>query len=482
MEQALERRKQDENQRFFATRRGFARRGFRAARDDVFWKREERKCFDEEHVTAGINFSKYDDIEVETVGGTGEEEPVESFQEAIERLKLPESLSATIERCGYSTPTPVQKYAIPAVVQGTDVMVTAQTGSGKTAAFLIPIITTALREGVQPPQEGPVYPVGIVLSPTRELCQQIAVEARRLTFKTGARVVTIYGGEKPYLQLKELAKGADIIVATPGRLEDFLQRGVIDVKNVKFLALDEADRMMDMGFEPQIREIVENHGMPEPGDRQTIMFSATFPEDMQNMALDYLDPAYMQIRVGEVGTVVSDIDQHFVDVGHEDKFKILESRLNEVRDEDGKPAKAVVFINTRNMVDNIAWRLRSETDFNPVHMHGMVDQMDRNAAIEQFKNGQADVLVATEVAARGLDIPGIGHVVNFDLPNSGEDYVHRIGRTARLGNKGVASTLVNNGGSPQDRAALPKIVSKLQDGDESVVLPDWLLEKAEGYY
>ncbi|CAK0807747.1 unnamed protein product [Prorocentrum cordatum] len=239
-QQMTEAKQARETDQFWRYQRQVIQRGVRG-RDDMFWASEERQIFKSEaHVTAGINFDKYDDIPVETIGGTGKEQPISSFQEACEKYSLPKELRASIEKCGYNVPTPVQKYSIPAVCSGTDVMVTAQTGSGKTAAFLIPIITTALNNDPVPPAEGPVKPTSVVLAPTRELCQQIAVEARRLTFRTRARVVAIYGGAPAPPQLQLLAEGAEIVICTPGRLSDFLNRGVISVEGVKFLALDEA--------------------------------------------------------------------------------------------------------------------------------------------------------------------------------------------------------------------------------------------------
>jgi ATP-dependent RNA helicase DDX3X len=466
-----------ETEQFFAYQRSMVRRG-KVVRDDMYWAREERAVFKSAHVKAGINFSKYQDIKVETIGGNGTEEPIESFQDACDKFDFPDSLTATIEMCGYDVPTPVQKHAIPAVASGADVMVTAQTGSGKTAAFLIPIVFTALQQGPVPLKEGPVPVTSIVMAPTRELCQQIADEARRLVFKTTAKVCAIYGGAPAAPQLKQLAEGSDIIVATPGRLSDFMKRGVISVENVKFLALDEADRMLDMGFEPQIREIIEDYGMPEPGEggRQTIMFSATFPEDMQNMALDFLDPVYMQINVGRVGVAAADVEQRFEDIGWGDKFESLIPALESVTGEDGAP-KTIVFANMKNTVDNIVYHINRHSSMRAIGIHGDKMQRDRDRAIAEVKSGQSEVLVATEVAARGLDLPGIDHVINFDLPTGGDDYVHRIGRTGRIGNKGVATSFVGN-----QEPGLGSIVEALQEqaakDPEGTQVPQWLEDRA----
>eukprot|EP00401_Gymnodinium_catenatum_P074865 CAMPEP_0117576296 /NCGR_PEP_ID=MMETSP0784-20121206/62716_1 /TAXON_ID=39447 /ORGANISM="" /LENGTH=577 /DNA_ID=CAMNT_0005375527 /DNA_START=63 /DNA_END=1796 /DNA_ORIENTATION=+ len=444
-------------------------------RTDRYWDVEERRLFKTAHVSAGINFSKYNDIEVECTGGQGTESAIASFQEACDRFDLPAELTANIERCGYDKPTPVQKYSIPAVMVGSDVMVAAQTGSGKTAAFLVPIVTAALRVGAKPLTEGPVAPTSIVLAPTRELCQQITQEAKRLCFRSEARVASIYGGADAGPQLRNLAEGCDIAICTPGRLEDFLERGVISVEQVRFLALDEADRMLDMGFEPQIRSIIDRHGMPQPATgadgRQTMMFSATFPQEMQDMALDFLDPSYLWIGVGRVGCTVSDVDQRFEDVGYSDKFDMLLSSMEGVKSKDGGTAKTIIFANQKSTVDNIAWRLR-DSRISAAPIHGGLSQMQRERAIQDLKSGRVSVLVATDVAARGLDLPGIDHVVNFELPQSADDYVHRIGRTGRIGNSGVATSLVG-----RSEPALRDIVRSLQEaGGEGVEVPGWLEE------
>eukprot|EP00913_Durusdinium_trenchii_P003489 g3229.t1 len=338
------------------------------------------RLFKQAHVSAGIDFDKYDNIEVTTHGGAKDV-------------------------------TAIETHSIPAVLEGNDVLVTAQTGSGKTAAFLIPIITAALKAGPKPAKEGAVCPTSVVLSPTRELCQQITVEAERLTFRSGARV------------------------CTPGRLEDFLQRGVLSMKEVKFLALDEADRMLDMGFEPQIREIIENHGMPEAGNGRETMILAWVNE----LAGDFLDSKYRSISVGAVGATTSSVEQRFEDATSADKFELLLDALKEVEGEQGA-AKTIVFANSKDMVDDLRYRLR-DSRVRCTSMHGGVSQAQRDRALSDLKGGLANVLVATDVAARGLDLPGIDHVINYDLPQNAEDYVHRVGRTGRIGNKGVATTM-----------------------------------------
>mmetsp|Transcript_38173 Transcript_38173/g.88261 ORF Transcript_38173/g.88261 Transcript_38173/m.88261 type:complete len:573 (-) Transcript_38173:57-1775(-) len=467
-----------ETEQFFAHQRMLLRNGVHQ-QSEAELARIEKQLFQQAHVTAGINFAKYDNIEVTAEGGTGKEKPIASFQEACEKYNLPDELTENLNRCSYSTPTPVQKYSVPAVLEGSDVMVSAQTGSGKTAAFLVPIITAALKAGPKELKEGAVCPTCVILAPTRELCQQIAQEARRLTFKSPARVSAIYGGESADIQLRSFAGGVEIVVCAPGRLHDFLERGVLSMEEVKFLVVDEADRMLDMGFEPQIRDIIENFGMPEPGEggRQTMMFSATFPQEMQDMALDFLDPAYYGIKVGQVGHAATDVEQFFEQVSGPDKNDRLVDVLKQVPPEDGgEVARSIVFTNTKGSADDIAWHL-NQSGISAEPMHGGLTQNQRTRALRLLKEGKYSVLVATDVAARGLDVPGIQHVINYDLPSDGDSYVHRIGRTGRIGNKGRATSFV----TPYE-TSLTNIVRAMKDAKkddpEATDVPDWLEEAA----
>jgi len=483
-EQMREAKRSREASQFFSYQRRLCNTGL-PPRSEEFWNREEAALFKTAHVSAGINFEKYNDIPVDCTGGQGDEKPVASFQEACEKFNLPELLSASIDRCGYSTPTPVQKYSLPASLGGTDVMVSAQTGSGKTAAFLVPIVSTALRAGAKPLEEGAVCPTSVVLAPTRELCQQIAQEARRLCFRTPIRTACIYGGADAMPQLKALAEGAEIVICTPGRLDDFLGRGVISMKQVKYLALDEADRMLDMGFEPQIRSIIEEHGMPASGvgesGRQTMMFSATFPQEMQDMALDFLDPSYLWICVGRVGSTTSNVEQRFEDASRMDgasKFDALKGAIKAVEPKDGGSiAKTIVFANQKAVVDDVVWQL-SDQRIRAAAIHGGLTQPQRDRSISDLKSGRVSVLVATDVAARGLDLPGIDHVINYDLPLNAEDYVHRIGRTGRIGNKGIATSFVGS-----REGALRDIVKGLREGaeedDSASPVPAWLEDQVQ---
>jgi len=449
-------------------------------RDDAYWEWIEKLYFKRVSSSVGINFDKYDDVEVETLGGKGDEEPVQSFQELCQKFELPEELVANLERCKYSKPTPVQKYSMPSVLGGSDVMVSAQTGSGKTAAFMTPIIATVLNAGEQPLQPGAARPKALILAPTRELCQQLATEAKRLCFRTFIRVASVYGGAPQKQQLDELAEGGQLLIATPGRLDDFLKRGLVTMEDVEFLAVDEADRMLDMGFEPQIRSIIDDHGMPEPGidgeGRRTMMFSATFPQEMQDMALDFLHPSYLWIGVGRVGEMASNVEQRFEDVGFGDRQQALVKVLQSEQS-DNSMMKTIVFANMKRTVDDVSYYLQ-KTGISAAPIHGGLSQEQRDGAISALKTGRVSVLVATDVAARGLDIPGVDHVVNFDLPSNGEDYTHRIGRTGRIGNNGIATTFV--GSNETGLKSIVQSLKKAQQADDTIEIPDWLIGAAYG--
>eukprot|EP00439_Symbiodinium_sp_Y106_P075307 s1225_g14.t2 len=319
-----------------------------------------------------------------------------------------------------------------------------------------------------------------ITSGYRELCEQIAQEAKRLTFKSFARVAAIYGGADPLQQLRDMAGGVEIVVCAPGRMDDFLQRGVVSMEEVKFLVVDEADRMLDMGFEPQIRNIIENYGMPEPGEggRQTMMFSATFPQEMQDMALDFLDPAYYGIKVGQVGHAATDVEQCFEKVNFREKNDRLLDLLTQAKSEKGELGKTLVFANTKNTCDDIVWIL-NDGGVKAQPLHGGLTQQARSRNLTLLKRGILDVLVATDVAARGLDVPGIAHVINYDLPQDGDTYVHRIGRTGRIGNKGLATSFVTNYDNATNLKMIVKHMkdAKKDDPDASDV-PEWLEELA----
>eukprot|EP00906_Rhabdomonas_costata_P013123 RCo018875 len=414
---------------------------------------------------SGINFDKYDDIPVE-VSGRDPVEPVETYDELP---NIHPTLMQNISRARFVRPTPVQKYALPIIIHGRDLMACAQTGSGKTAAYLFPVINTLLSQG---PKRKPVsygrpkaFPSCLILSPTRELATQIYDEARKFCFGSFILPVVVYGGAEVRSQLDILNKGCDILVATPGRLQDLMERGRIALGDVRFLVLDEADRMLDMGFEKQIRAIVTEADLPRTGDRQTMMYSATFPKAIQQLASEFLCD-YLFLTVGRVGSTTDFITQKLEWVEESDKRNLLLAMLNHV------PGLTLVFVETKRDADTLEHFL-DQNRINVTSIHGDRTQREREDALRSFKTGRTPVLVATDVAARGLDIPNVAHVIQYDLPSCIDDYVHRIGRTGRAGNSGLATSFLNEKNRPISR----DLLDLLKENNQEV--PPWLSSMAQ---
>ncbi|KAJ8637902.1 hypothetical protein MRB53_012169 [Persea americana] len=422
-----------------------------------------------EQENAGINFDAYEDIPVET-SGENVPPPVNTFAE----IDLGAALNENIRRCKYVKPTPIQRHAIPISLAGRDLMACAQTGSGKTAAFCFPIISGIMKGRVSQRQRGArtVYPLALILSPTRELSCQIHEEGRKFAYQTGVRVVVAYGGAPIHHQMRELERGVDILVATPGRLVDLFERAKVSLQMIKYLALDEADRMLDMGFEPQIRKIVEQMDMPPRGVRQTVLFSATFPKEIQRLASDFL-ANYIFLAVGRVGSSTDLIVQRVEFVHDSDKRSHLMDLLHAQRANgaNGKQALTLVFVETKKGADSLEYWLCSN-GFPATTIHGDRSQQEREQALRSFKSGIAPILVATDVAARGLDIPRVAHVVNFDIPNDIDDYVHRIGRTGRAGKMGLATAFFNENNSSLARS----LADLMKESNQEV--PAWLARYA----
>lgn len=393
---------------------------------------------------SGINFDKYDDIPVEA---NGEDVPkhIDTFKDA----GLGPIIDMNIDKSGYNVPTPVQKYSIPIIHKKRDLMACAQTGSGKTAAFLLPILANVFHSGpgdsakFESQSRGygrkkKVYPIALILSPTRELTLQIYDEARKFAYRSRVRPCVVYGGAEVQSQMRELDRGCHLLVATPGRLVDFLERGKVGLEACKFIVLDEADRMLDMGFEPQIRDIVERHNMPDKHNRQTLMFSATFPKEIQHLATDFLKQNYVFLAVGRVGSTSQNITQKVVWVDEDKKRE----HLKELLDATPSDSLTLVFTETKKGADQLDEYLYMNR-YRSTCIHGDRNQREREMALQEFRSGSCPVLVATAVAARGLDIPNVRHVINCDLPSDIDEYVHRIGRTGRVGNIGLATSFFN---------------------------------------
>ncbi|KAG6826975.1 ATP-dependent RNA helicase ded1 [Tricholoma furcatifolium] len=417
----------------------------------------------------GINFEKYDDIPVEATGA-GVPEPVLSFTSP----PLDPVLLENIGYARYTTPTPVQKYSIPIVAGGRDLMACAQTGSGKTGGFLFPIMSASFSQGPRPPPEAAApnssysrrkaYPTALILAPTRELVSQIHDEARKFAYRSWVRPAVVYGGADINQQLRQIERGCDLLTATPGRLVDLIERGRISLANVQYLVLDEADRMLDMGFEPQIRRIVQGEDMPGVQERQTLMFSATFPRDIQMLAKDFLKD-YIFLSVGRVGSTSENITQKIEYVEDHDKRSVLLDILaSQGPDSLGL---TLIFVETKRMADMLSDFLMAN-HLPATSIHGDRSQREREQALQTFRTGRTPILVATAVAARGLDIPNVTHVVNYDLPSDIDDYVHRIGRTGRAGNTGLSTAFFNRG----NRNIVRELVELLREANQEI--PNWL--------
>ena len=332
----------------------------------------------------------------------------------------------------YTKPTPIQSQAIPAILSGRDVIGIAKTGSGKTLAFLLPMFRHILDQDPLDEMDGPI---SLIMSPTRELAMQTWKEAKKFAAPMGLNVVCVYGGVGISEQIADLKKGAEIVVCTPGRMIDMLIANngrVTNLRRITYLVLDEADRMFDMGFEPQVMKIINNI---RP-DRQTVMFSATFPKTMEALARKVLERP-IEIQVGGRSVVCKDIEQHALVLTEDQKFL----KLLELLGLFWERGNVIVFVEKQEKADELVTKLM-KAGYNCAPLHGAIDQSDRDSALIDFKQGALKLLVATSVAARGLDVKKLILVVNYDCPNHYEDYVHRVGRTGRAGNKGYAYTFI----------------------------------------
>ena len=339
-------------------------------------------------------------------------------------LGLKKPILATLAKAGYETPTPIQLQAIPPVLDGRDVVGLAQTGTGKTAAFALPIIHRLTMGDLS----GGFRPVrALILSPTRELASQIEASFRTYGGSMGLRTAVVVGGVSVKKQIHTLKVGVDVLVATPGRLEDLLAQKALQLNAIEIVVLDEADQMLDIGFMPAIKRIL---GMC-PKSRQTLLFSATMPKEIKVLSNDYLKKP-VEVSVAPAAATADRIDQTVMHMRHEDKVSAI-AKL--VRNHPGK--RIIVFTRTKRGADKVSRKLNSE-GLGSDAIHGNKSQGQRERALAAFKAGTAPVLIATDIAARGIDVPGIELVVNYDLPNVPESYVHRIGRTARAGASGFA--------------------------------------------
>ncbi|MGA9997792.1 MAG: DEAD/DEAH box helicase [Pyrinomonadaceae bacterium] len=365
------------------------------------------------------------------------------------QLGLQPALVRVCESLGYTEPTPIQKEAIPVVLTGSDLIGCAETGTGKTAAFLLPIIqrlSERARPGVRV----------LILAPTRELATQIEASYRSLVPKKSASCVTIMGGANMTRQTQALRRGVSFVIATPGRLLDHMERGAIDFSYVETLVLDEADRMLDMGFWPAIRRVLA----ALPKERQTLLFSATMSAEIEKIARSNMRSPKL-VEIGARGRAAGTVEQTAYPVAIESKTALLLDLLERERYE-----RVLVFTRTRRGAERLSHILEARSH-KVNRIHADRSQPQREAALRGFKEGRTRVLVATDIAARGIDVDSISHVINYDVPSAPEDYVHRIGRTGRAGNRGHAITLV----TPVEELNMRAIMRQTGQPIERVLLP-----------
>jgi ATP-dependent RNA helicase RhlE len=344
---------------------------------------------------------------------------------SFDLFNLHSSITAGVKALGYTTPTPVQREAIPPVMEGRDVMGLAQTGTGKTAAFVLPILQRLLA--------GPQGKVrALILGPTRELTEQTHQAIGRMGRSTRIRSAAVYGGVGMQPQLDALRRGVDMVAACPGRLLDHIRRRTIDLSRVEVLVLDEADQMFDMGFLPEIRKILKQL----PQKRQTLLFSATMPPDIKGLADEILrDP--VRVQIGHTAPAAG-VAHTFYPVAIQSKDALLKSILDTTQ-----TAAVLVFTRTKRRSKNLA-RLLEQSGYEAAALHGNLSQSNRRKAMDGFRSGRYKILVATDVAARGIDVRGVSHVINYDIPGTVDAYTHRIGRTGRASDTGDAFTFVCN--------------------------------------
>ncbi len=342
---------------------------------------------------------------------------------SFQKFELHEKIIASVQALGYKKPTPIQLQAIPPIMEGHDVMGLAQTGTGKTAAFVLPILQRFMKK-----------PLGhiraLIIAPTRELSEQTHEAIGKLGRKTKLRSTTIYGGVSMYNQINRLRGNVEIISACPGRLLDHIERGTIDLSHVEVLVLDEADHMFDMGFLPDVRKIVKHL----PQKRQTLLFSATMPDDVRSLAMDLLQNP-VNIQIGHTAPVMT-VAHRFYSVQMGAKTALLKDIIEKTETES-----VLVFTRTKSRAKSLAQQL-DRSGHKVISLHGNLTQQKRKQALDGFRDGRYEIMVATDIAARGIDVTRISHVINYDMPSTADAYTHRIGRTGRASKTGDAFTFV----------------------------------------
>jgi ATP-dependent RNA helicase DeaD len=372
----------------------------------------------------------------------------ETPQLGFKDLSVSEAMLSALDKAGYLEPTPVQAGLIPRAIAGVDVLGQARTGTGKTAAFVIPIL-----EKLKPGRKGQ-GPQALILVPTRELAVQVREEVVKLAHGQKIHSVAVYGGKPIRGQIEKLSRGAEVVIGTPGRVLDHMARGTLKFEDLSTVVLDEADRMLDIGFRPDIEKILRRC----PRTRQTLLLSATVPPPVERLARSYMrDPETLNFSTNELA--VETIEQFYITVEQERKYELLEHLLKREN-----PQQAIVFCRTKRGTDRIERRL-TKRFANVACIHGDLAQSARDRAMSAFREGKVKILVATDVVGRGIDVSGISHIVNYDIPQFCDDYVHRVGRTGRMGREGVAYTFV----TPEEGNELTRIeirIDRLLKRDE----------------
>ncbi len=361
-------------------------------------------------------------------GGLHRETPLQERKNRLTQFKdmpLSAGLQQRLAQFHFTTPTPVQASAIPPALEGKDVLATAQTGTGKTLAFLIPIIERLAT------QDSPRQISGLVLVPTRELAMQVHEQYEKLRPRKESPAALVIGGTSEQRQIQTIRKGARIVIATPGRLEDYLRRKLVDLRHVKTLVLDESDRMLDMGFLPAIRRIVA----ALPRERQTLCFSATLEASVAHLVNDYMNKP-VRVALGSISKPADTVELQAFEVPQAEKSEVLRQLLY------AEKGQTLVFARTKHGTERLAKNLVRD-GFAAAMIHGDRSQSQRTGALSGFEEGRFQVLVATDVASRGIHVNNVAHVINYDLPQIPEDFIHRVGRTGRMGSAGRASTLVS---------------------------------------
>ncbi|MDR3108420.1 MAG: DEAD/DEAH box helicase [Planctomycetaceae bacterium] len=375
---------------------------------------------------------------------------VEAESSGFAELGLSDTMLDSLKLARYIEPSPIQAGVIPSIMKGTDLMGQARTGTGKTAAFMIPLIE--LLEQAEPGND----PVVLVLVPTRELAVQVRDEAVKLSFGRNVRVTACYGGKPLAKQLLRMREGVDVVVGTPGRLLDLMNRGALSLNSLKWVVLDEADRMLDIGFRPDIEKILKR----TPSERQTMLFSATLPAPVVKLAQRYMrEPEVLDFS--NTGVAVETIEQFYLTVDKDKKFDALALLLQEQ-----KPHQAIVFCRTKRRADKVGRQLGGLFDSHAT-IHGDLAQASRDRVMADFRAGKIKILVATDVIGRGIDVSGISHIINYDIPEFCDDYVHRVGRTGRMGREGVAFTFV----TAEEGAKLTRVEMRINKLLKRVDLP-----------